>query len=44
MNQPNAPTVIDDGRTASDAPIRDALLRLGLLTPEESANEKRRAG
>ncbi len=31
------PTVISDGTIAGDAPIRDALLRLGLLTDEESA-------
>jgi protein-tyrosine kinase len=31
------PTVVSDGTIAGDAPIRDALLRLGLLTDEESA-------
>ena len=36
MNTP-APTLVNDGRVAADAPIRDALLRLGLLTNEESA-------
>ena len=30
-------TVVSDGRMAPDAPIRDALLRLGLLTEDESA-------
>ena len=37
MNRRLAPTVVEDGRPSADAPIRDALLRLGLLTPEESA-------
>ena len=30
-------TIIDDGQLRADAPIRDALLRLGMLTAEESA-------
>ena len=30
-------TIVDDGRLRADAPIRDALLRLGMLTAEESA-------
>ncbi|MGI4878828.1 MAG: hypothetical protein ACRYG4_15220 [Janthinobacterium lividum] len=30
-------TVIDDGSIVADAPIRDALLRLGLLTDDEAA-------
>ena len=37
MSREAGTTTIDDGRPAADAPIRDALLRLGLLTPEESA-------
>ena len=37
MSVPAAPTVVDDGRVPADAPIRDALLRLGLLTTDESA-------
>lgn len=32
-----AATQVSDGRVVADAPIRDALLRLGLLTDEESA-------
>jgi len=30
-------TSIDDGKSSADAPIRDALLRLGLLTDQEAA-------
>jgi protein-tyrosine kinase len=30
-------TTVSDGRVGADAPIRDALLRLGLLTDEEAA-------
>ncbi len=37
MSLPPAPTLVSDGRLAADAPIRDALLRLGFLTDEESA-------
>lgn len=40
MNAPTRMTseiAIADGRVAADAPIRDALLRLGLLTDEEAA-------
>ena len=37
MNVQPTPTMVNDGRVAADAPIRDALLRLGLLTDEESA-------
>lgn len=34
---PTFSTLIDDGRISSDVPIRDTLLRLGLLTDDESA-------
>lgn len=37
VNSRTVSTIIDDGRPAADAPIRDALLRLSLLTPKESA-------
>ncbi len=37
MSLSPAPTIVSDGRIAADAPIRDALLRLGFLTDEESA-------
>ncbi len=37
MNAPVATSAVSDGRETPDAPIRDALLRLGLLTDDESA-------
>ena len=33
----HSPVAVSDGSVAADAPIRDALLRLGLLTDEEAA-------